>query len=75
MMAVAVQTTPDFHAGESRLLFPNRRYGASYGGVEYDVASDGRFLMTQWVGDPADSKVMISVVVNWINELKGLLAH
>lgn len=75
MMAVAVRTAPAFHAATSRLLFPNHRYGNGYGGVGYDVASDGRFLMTQRVGESGDSRMMISVVVNWLSELKALVQH
>ncbi len=74
MMAVSVQLSPEFHAGTPRLLFPNNRYGTG-GGVGYDVASDGRFLMTQAIGETGNSQIMISVALNWRGELKTLLRH
>ena len=73
-MAVSVQLSPEFHAGTPRLLFPNHRYGTG-GGVGYDVASDGRFLMTQAIGEAGNSQIMISVALNWRGELKTLVRH
>src|SRR5262249_6392316 len=74
MMAVSVQVSTEFHAGTPRLLFPNNRYGTG-GAVGYDVASDGRFLMTQAIGETGNSQLMISVALNWDGELKTLLRH
>ncbi len=74
MMAVSVQVSSEFRAGTPRLLFSNNRFGAE-GGVEYDVAPDGRFLMPQKIGDPEDSQIMISIALNWREELKTMLRH
>ena len=74
MMAVPVRFSPEFQAGMPRLLFPNDRY-TSGGGATYDLAPDGRFLMNQRISDTNNSRVMISIVLNWIGELKTLLRH
>jgi serine/threonine-protein kinase len=74
MMAADVKVSTGFHAGAPHLLFPNDRF-VMLGAVEYDVAPDGRFLMTQMVGAAGSSPVMISVALNWLSELKALLPH
>jgi Tol biopolymer transport system component len=74
MMAVPIEFTPEFHAGNAHLLFPNNHYSVA-GAVEYDVAPDGRFLIPQRVGDPGSSQIMISLTINWLSELKSLLRH
>ena len=74
MMAVPVRFSPEFQAGMPRPLFPNRRYSTG-GGATYDVASDGRFLMIQRISDTSNSRVMISIVLNWIEELKTPFRH
>jgi serine/threonine-protein kinase len=75
MMAVSVQSSPEFHAGTPRLLFPDMDYGSTGGAVKYDVAPDGRFLVIQPIREAGNSQVMISVTVNWLGELKALLRH
>ena len=72
MMAVSVQFSPEFRAGSPHQLFPNNRYSKG-GAVEYDVAPDGRFLMAQWIGKAENGQVMISVALNWLQELKTAL--
>jgi serine/threonine protein kinase/Tol biopolymer transport system component len=77
MMAVPLRFSPEFQAGVPRQLFPNNRYYRETiaGGVAYDVAPDGRFLMTQAIAETSNSKMMISVVTNWVEELKTLVRH
>jgi eukaryotic-like serine/threonine-protein kinase len=72
MMAVGVRLSGGFHASAPYLLFPNDRF-ATGGSVTYDVARDGRFLMSQMIGQPGNPEVMISVAFNWLSELKALV--
>ena len=74
MMAVSVQSSPEFHAGTPRLLFPDMNYGSN-GAVKYDVAPDGRFLVTQRIRQADNSQVMLLVTLNWLGELKSLLRY
>jgi len=73
-MAVSVQTTPTFSAGNPTKLFEGQWFRGQSGRI-YDVARDGRFLMikdaaTNEQGSPAAS---MTVVVNWVEELKQKL--
>ncbi len=45
MMAVAVQTKPDFCANSPQILFEGSYYGPMMDGRNYDVTADGGFLM------------------------------
>ncbi len=83
MMAVTVGTGPAFTAGKPRLLW-ERHYNQGTNSMcgapgpsssNYDVTSDGqRFLMIQ-EGDQDAPATEIRVVVNWVEELKRLLAE
>jgi serine/threonine-protein kinase len=69
MMAVAVETEPDFRFGPPKVLFEGRyvhRYRPSY-----DVAPDGRFLLIQKSSEELPTK--LHVVLNWFEELKRLV--
>lgn len=72
MVAVPVQTSPRFSAGLPQKLFSGP-YVALGSGQSYDVAPDGqRFLM---IKDASADQVStnLTVVWNWVNELRRLL--
>jgi eukaryotic-like serine/threonine-protein kinase len=72
MMAVAVETEPDFSFGAPVQLF-NRPYftAPNPGARSYAVARDGRFLMIQPDGAASNAApASIVVVENWTEELK-----
>jgi Tol biopolymer transport system component len=68
MMSVALDLTGGFHASAPRLLFPASSYVGAGGDPSFDIAPDGRFLMTK-VLDPAALRQLV-VVHNWTEELK-----
>jgi serine/threonine-protein kinase len=72
VLAVDVQTDPDFTAGTPRVLF-EEPYAMWYGGGNnYDVTPDGRrFLMIKT--DLESAPRQIHVVLNWFEELKRLV--
>ena len=76
MMAVPVDTTAGFSAGKPHELFRGD-YLTSFGGyvrANYDVSSDGqRFLMLQRVDADDTPPSQITVVLNWLEELKRLV--
>jgi serine/threonine-protein kinase len=65
MMAVEVETEPNFKAGSPKELFSGV-YGRGY-----DVAPDGRFVMITREEDDESSNLI--VVLNWFEELKKLV--
>jgi len=70
MMAVEVSTQPAFSAGKSRMLFERRYLQPPFPQTNpgYDVSPDGqRFLMVKQ-GEQAPTQ--ISVVLNWLEDLK-----
>lgn len=72
MMAVTIQTEPDFASGTPAELFSLRDYVfPDILGRQYDVAPDGRFLM---IKDPTAVNLRpitrIAVVQNWSEELR-----
>lgn len=70
VIAVIVETEPEFKTGESRELFEGNYVGCRIC-QSYDVAPDGRFLM---IRDPQEPAVLqINVVLNWFEELKRLV--
>ena len=69
MMAVPIQTRPDFRAGQPQLLFQaDYTYGYQDWSSNYDVAADGRFLMVKEGPIPK-----LRVFVNWFEELERLV--
>ena len=66
VMVVAVETEPAVRFRPPELLFKGPYYSA--GGVQYDVARDGRFLM---VGTSAVENTDLVVALDWSEELKG----
>ena len=56
-------------AGTPRLLFEAQyEYGANRNQRNYDLASDGRFIMVKTPDDVAPRQIV--VVLNWFEELK-----
>jgi len=74
MMAVPVQTSPTFSAGNPTKLFEGRWFSGQTGRT-YDVTKDGqRFLMIKDVtAGPAATSPTMTVVLNWTEELKKKL--
>jgi Tol biopolymer transport system component len=71
MMAVDVETQPEFRAGTPRLLF-ERSHVSSGNRRNYDVAPDGqRFVMIQQ--QELSEQAQIHVILNWSDELKQLV--
>jgi len=70
MMEVTIEPEPDIRTGVGvpRPLFKDNSYERAGDLPDYDVASDGRFLMIQ---ESAPSR--IEVVLNWFEELKRLV--
>jgi hypothetical protein len=71
MMAVAVQTHPEFTAGQPVALFAGR-YARSdpFSVPGYDVALDGqRFLMVK-ESEQGTVHTHVNVVLNWFEELR-----
>jgi len=66
-MAVTVETTGDFKAGNSVELFAKRFLLPSRPSEPYDVTADGqKFLLTIEVSDSDPGEIVL--VVNWAKE-------
>jgi len=69
MMAVSIETKPEFEAKAPRLLFEGNYEIVPLVGADYDVTPDGeRFVMI--AGDPRATVTQLNVVLNWFEELK-----
>lgn len=70
MMEVTIDPEPDIKTGvgAGRPLFKDNSYARAGSFPDYDVASDGRFLMVQEA-----PPTRINVVLNWFEELKRLV--
>ena len=76
MMVVPVDTTGSFGHGSPELLFTGTYdpdTSISGGIPNYDVATDGRFLMIKLVEPATSSSAEIVLVQNWFEELKRLV--
>jgi len=73
VMAVEIDLSESFEAGQPHALFDDTYYDAS--GFQYDLSPDGeRFLMIKTYGDEGDDgNRPIKVVTNWFEELKRLV--
>jgi serine/threonine-protein kinase len=70
LMAVSVETSPAFRAGNPQQLLPGP-YFSNLGNRTYDVSADGqRFLMVKRAGQTAATPDRIIVVDNWFEEFK-----
>jgi eukaryotic-like serine/threonine-protein kinase len=75
MMTVETTTQPSFTVGKPRMLFEGEYLAAVFPqlGSDYDVSADGqRFLMVKEI-ERAESTAQITVVLNWLDELKRLV--
>ena len=74
MMVVDVTLGPPFTAGRARVLWEavRTRYPAGTGGRVYDVTPDGRFVITQQRDAPQPPITHVTLVQNWLEELKRL---
>jgi eukaryotic-like serine/threonine-protein kinase len=70
VFAVPVDTTRGFSAGKPVVLFegPYVVGGGSVGGLDYDVAPDGRFLMIKPT-EEEQAPPRLNIVLNWIDEV------
>lgn len=67
MMAVGIQTQPEFRAGTSHILFVGQYAHIFWGESDYDVSPDGqRFLMVK--GETPPQATGLEVVFNWLDE-------
>jgi len=77
MMAVAIEFEPEFLPGPPTKLFSLSPYArettSASGSREYDVSEDGRFLMMRLPDPDSSGSTYITVVLNWLEELKELL--
>jgi Tol biopolymer transport system component len=74
MMAVDVRTQPTFTVGNPRIVFDGRGHPfapTATGASIFDVAKDGRFLAVERTG-PEPVVTQMTVVVNWVEEVKKL---
>ena len=70
MMAVSVQSTPEFIAEKPELLFEGR-YAANRMGANYDITRDGRrFLMIKRGEAESGTLTELKVILNWSEEMK-----
>jgi serine/threonine-protein kinase len=71
MMAVAIETKPEFVAARPKQLFEGHYEMGTYSFLQnYDISLDGqRFLMVK-ANEQAQSATQINVVLNWFEELK-----
>jgi Tol biopolymer transport system component len=63
MMAVSVKTEPTFTFGTPEVLFEHNI-------ASYDVARDGRFLISEGP-DPSQASGQMNVVINWFEDVKS----
>ena len=70
MMAMPIEFEPTPSFGSHEVLFAGR-YMES--GVQYDVAQDGRFLIVKESESTDGSSALITVALNWFEELKRLV--
>ena len=73
LMAVAIETEPEFTASKPTLLFEGRYdYGSASGGPWYDIdPASGRFVMIR--SEEGPGLTQLNVVQNWFEELKRLV--
>ncbi|TDI15273.1 MAG: hypothetical protein E2P05_07430, partial [Acidobacteria bacterium] len=70
MMAVEIQTEPEFESGEPVELWTSPYFSQEGLFTNYDVASDGRFLMLGIPNLDEAETMTINVVLDWFEELK-----
>jgi serine/threonine-protein kinase len=73
MMAVPVEFAPSLRIGRPTKLFETARPPTTISARPYDVAPDGRFIVTKPAGEFSAEPVNVSVVLNWFEELEALV--
>jgi serine/threonine-protein kinase len=73
MMAVPIELEPTLRIGRPTKLFESNRPPPGITGRPYDVAPDGRFIVTKFVAEISAEPVNINVVLNWLEELEALV--
>ena len=70
MMAASVKLSPTLTVGAVTKLFDYQKPPAGVSGIPYDVSSDGRFFTAQTMPSDTTAPTQVSVVLNWLDELK-----
>ena len=70
MMAATVKLSPTLTLGRPKKLFDWQKPGRNRSGQIYDVAPDGRFLMTRSVAPNTEDKTSVSVILNWLGTVR-----
>jgi serine/threonine protein kinase len=70
MMAIPVTLSPDLQFGPAQKLFDWQKPNEGVSGRRYDVAPDGRFLVTAGVESTPQSPTPVSVVLNWLTSVR-----
>jgi Tol biopolymer transport system component len=65
MMAASTRLSPSFKLGSSKKLFDWRKPVLAVSARPYDVAPDGRFLVTEAAEPISDRQTEVSVILNW----------
>jgi serine/threonine-protein kinase len=74
MMAASVKLSPSLTLGRVTKLFDWEKPASGASGRRYDISAvDGRFLMFKPATEGSDGAINISVVLNWLEELKRLV--
>ncbi|MFA6455952.1 MAG: protein kinase [Bacteroidota bacterium] len=73
VMAVPVTTATTFSAGAPTVLIKNFPAQNVDSGISYDITSDGKYFITTQPAKGVSYK-NISVVINWTEEVKNLMA-
>ena len=66
MMAVPITLAPDLQLGHPRKLFDWQKPSEGVSGRSYDVAPDGRFLVTTSLQSSPETSAYVSVILNWV---------
>jgi hypothetical protein len=70
MMAVPVTLSPQLRVGRPQKLFDWQKPREGVSGRLYDVAPDGRFLVTAPVESSLASAAPVSVILNWVPSVR-----
>jgi hypothetical protein len=73
LMTVPISDEGRLNFGIARQLFESKFYHGSF--PSYDVAADGRFVMTRPIAPEGSiqRRDRLTVVLNWLDELKRLV--
>ena len=70
MMAASIKLSPTLTLGPVKKLFDFQKPSVNRSGIPFDVAPDGRFLTVPEVTAGNAGPTQVSVVLNWLEELK-----